>query len=214
MKIGSKKGLKKTIKLYDLILKEIEERNVGFEDIKFSLEHLLRDVQNIEREFRGKKDYTVFSKKVKDYVDQLELLDSFRRYVKINNGTAKDILEKENYANENITLEEVTELYNQSQYFIELMATTLESLKPIKNEIDIIQNEAKNVIENPNDNYRVICDLMDSTYMHSREAQIRIEQVASLISKNVKKGNMHDIIMIGSLLKADIDLLKKETNKR
>lgn len=200
MKYVNENYLKKGIKINELLYIECVERLNNFNDISNLLELVKRDVKNSKREDKSDID---FDKYVKNYKEQIEELDRFKMHTKINLSQLKETMEKGDFVKGDLTLEQLEEFENKTRYFIDQVATTLDMLKPIKRDVDKFKNEASlNIDEN------------EMMYFHCRDAQIRIEQIADLISLNSKKGNLHGIIVANSFLKSDIELLKKEKKSR
>ena len=207
MGLVSEKYLKKGSKLYEIMQKELVDRISDFEEIKDSLVYLERDLKDLEESFRNAGKLGEFSRKIKTFEEHIEMLHNLRQYIKINHINFNDALEKGKFSKKEMSIEELQELQDQSQYFINELAGTLDALKPIKKDVDSISENSKKQIGRS-------VDIMESIYRHSNDCKTRIEQNTELISKNVNKGNLHDIFMADSLMKADIELLKKEGNKR
>lgn len=203
----SEKYLKKGSKLYEIMEKELVDRISDFEDIKESLEYLERDLKDIEESSRNAGKIEDFSRKVKTFKEHIEMLNSLRQYIKINRVNFNLALEKGNFSKKDMSIDELQELQDQSQYFINELAGALDALKPIKRDVDSIKESAEKQLGRS-------MDVMESIYIHSDDCKIRIEQNSLSITKNAEKGNLHDIFMADSLMKADIELLKKEGNKR
>lgn len=203
----SEKYLKKGSKLYEIMEKELVDRISDFEDIKESLEYLERDLKDIEESSRNAGKIDDFSRKIKTFKEHIEMLNSLRQYIKINRVNFNIALEKGNFSKKDMSIDELQELQDQSQYFINELAGALDALKPIKRDVDSIRESAEKQLGRS-------MDVMESIYRHSDDCKIRIEQNSLSITKNVEKGNLHDIFMADSLMKADIELLKKEGNKR
>lgn len=207
MGLVSEKYLKKGSKLYEIMQKELVDRISDFEEIKDSLVYLERDLKDLEESFRNAGKLEEFSRKIKTFEEHIEMLHNLRQYIKINYVNFNDALEKGKFSKKEMSIEELQELQDQSQYFINELAGTLDALKPIKKDVDSISENSKKQTGRS-------LDVMESIYRHSSDCKTRIEQNTELISKNVNKGNLHDIFMADSLMKADIELLKKEGNKR
>lgn len=203
----SEKYLKKGSKLYEIMEKELVDRISDFEDIKESLEYLERDLKDIGESSRNAGKIEDFSRKVKTFKEHIEMLNSLRQYIKINRVNFNLALEKGNFSKKDMSIDELQELQDQSQYFINELAGALDALKPIKRDVDSIKESAEKQLGRS-------MDVMESIYIHSDDCKIRIEQNSLSITKNAEKGNLHDIFMADSLMKADIELLKKEGNKR
>ena len=203
----SEKYLKKGNKLYEIMEKELVDRISDFEDIKESLEYLERDLRDLEESSRNAGKVEDFSRKVKTFKEHIEMLNNLRQYIKINRINFTTALEKENFSKKNMSIEELQELQDQSQYFINELAGALDALKPIKRDVDSIRESSEKQLVRS-------MDTMESIYRHSGDSKLRIEQISATITKNAEKGNLHDIFMADSLMKADIELLKKEGNKR
>ena len=207
MKMESEKFLKKGIKLNDLLYKECVDRLSDFNDVKESLDYLSNALREIENETRGEMDFFKFHRELKSLSEHIEEVDRFRMYTKINTNELKSKLDSGEYSDEeNLSAEQLQTFQNQTQYLIDSIMGALDALKPIKNEVDSIRN-----ISNKQKAYS---QLMEDAYVRSGDAQAKIEQIASRISKCAKKGSLHDVVMADSLFKSDIDLLKKEANKR
>lgn len=206
MKYANEKYVKKGMKLNELMYKECVDRLNDFNDIKESLQNLNKDLRNLENQTQGEREFSEFNNKLKEYSQQLEELDRFRMYIKLNNNELKEIVEKRELTDEKISLEQLEEFENKTRYLIDQVATLFDTLRPLKKEVDELKKQSSVNME--------INHLMEDIYRHSSESQIRIEQLSEQITQNAKEGNMHDIIMANSLLKADIELLKKEANKR
>ena len=207
MGLVSEKYLKKGSKLYEIMQKELVDRISDFEEIKDSLVYLERDLKDLEESFRNAGKLEEFSRKIKTFEEHIEMLHNLRQYIKINHVNFNEALEKGKFSKKEMSIEELQELQDQSQYFINELAGTLDALKPIKKDVDSISENSKKQTGRS-------LDVMESIYRHSSDCKTRIEQNTELISKNVNKGNLHDIFMADSLMKADIELLKKEGNKR
>ena len=203
----SEKYLKKGSKLYEIMEKELVDRISDFEDIKESLEYLERDLRDLEESARNAGKVENFSRKLKTFKEHVEMLNSLRQYIKINRINFTTALEKESFSSKNMSIEELQELQDQSQYFINELAGTLDAMKPIKKDVDSIRESSEKQLGRN-------MDIMESIYRHSGDSKLRIEQISTVITKNAEKGNLHDIFMADSLMKADIELLKKEGNKR
>ena len=203
----SEKYLKKGSKLYEIMQKELVDRISDFEEIKDSLVYLERDLKDLEESFRNAGKLEEFSRKIKTFEEHIEMLHNLRQYIKINHANFNEALEKGKFSKKEMSIEELQELQDQSQYFINELAGTLDALKPIKKDVDSISENSKKQTGRS-------LDVMESIYRHSSDCKTRIEQNTELISKNVNRGNLHDIFMADSLMKADIELLKKEGNKR
>ena len=196
----SEKYVKKGIALNEVMYKESVDRLSDFNDINETLQYLKKALRELENEKRGGVDFFKYYQETKTFEQQIEELDRFRMYIKLNLNQLKEQLDKGDLSNENLTLEQLSDFENKTQYFIDTLAGLLDTLKPLKGEVDEFKKQSsslKNEIEK-------------DIYRHSSEAQKRIEQVSSIISNNVKKGNLHQIIMANSLLKSDIELIKKK----
>lgn len=196
----SEKYVKKGIALNEVMYKESVDRLSDFNDINETLQYLKKALRELENEKRGGVDFFKYYQETKIFEQQIEELDRFRMYIKLNLNQLKEQLDKGDLSNENLTLEQLSDFENKTQYFIDTLAGLLDTLKPLKGEVDEFKKQSsslKNEIEK-------------DIYRHSSEAQKRIEQVSSIISNNVKKGNLHQIIMANSLLKSDIELIKKK----
>ena len=201
----SEEYVKKGISLNEAMYKECVDRLSDFNDINETLQYLEKSLRRLENELRGKVDFFKYYQGVKTFEQQIEELDRFKMYVKLNLNQLKEKQNEGNLSNESLTLEQLTDFANKTQYLIDNIAGLLDTLKPLKREIDELKKSSYLSLDS---------EIQKDVYRHSSEAQKRIEQLSSTISNDVKKGNLHKIVMADSLLKADIKLLKKEANKR
>ena len=206
MKYANEKYVEKGIKLNKLMYKECVDRLDNFNDIKESLQRLNKDLYKLENETQGKREFSDFNNKLKEYSQQLEELDRFRMHIKLNINELGEISKKNELTDDELSLEQLQEFQTKTSYLINQIATLLDILRPLKKEVDTLKKETSNYVESNH--------LIEDIYRHSKESQIKIEQISESITNSFKEGNTHDIIMADSLLKADIELIKKEAKKR
>lgn len=211
MKLISKKYANKGLKIYDIMQRELVDMISDYHDIKYYIEQTKKDADSLERERVVKLDYESFDLHIKDFRVGIDNLESFRKYIKINETNLKKALENNVLEDREVTLEDLEYLYNQTQFMISRLAETMDSLRVVSLDIDDFNKKAKSVIENPRDNHEIIYKIMDSMYMHSKEAQTRIRQLSDTINLKVREGALHDIMKADAILKANIDLKKKKT---
>ena len=211
MHFVSKKYANKSLKIYDMMQTELSDIISNLEDTKYYIEHLKRDAENLERENVVKYDYETFDLRVKDFRCSIEHLESFRRYVKINSANLKNAIENNKLEDREVSLEDLQDLYNQTQFMINNVAETMDSLRMVKMDVDSLYVKSREVIERPDANYKIIYRIMESVYSHSKEAQTRIGQLSDTISLKAREGALHDIMKADAILKANIDLKKKKT---
>ena len=211
MKLISKKYANKGLKIYDIMQRELVDMISDYHDIKYYIEQTKKDADSLERERVVKLDYESFDLHIKDFRVGIDNLESFRKYIKINETNLKKALENNVLEDREVTLEDLEYLYNQTQFMISRLAETMDSLRAVSLDIDDFNKKAKSVIENPRDNHEIIYKIMDSMYMHSKEAQTRIRQLSDTINLKVREGSLHDIMKADAILKANIDLKKKKT---
>ena len=214
MHFVSKKYANKSIKIYDMMEKELADIVSELENVKYYIEHLKRETENLERENVVKYDYRVFEDRFKDFKFSIESLESFRKYIKISNTNLKKALENDSLEDREVSVEDLQLLYNQTQFMISNLATAMENLKLVREDVDSLNFKAKEVVNHPDANYKIIYKIMESVYSYSKEVQIRIEQLSDTINFKTREGDLHNIIKADSILKANIDLKNKKQEKK
>lgn len=175
------------VRLYEIMQKELLLRIRDFEEVKQSLMHLKRE--SIDSEIYTKK-----------FEEQIEMLDKYRRYIKLK-GTSTDVS-----SDTKVGAEELKNLLNVTQAVIDGFTNTLKLLAPIKNDVEKIKRRAYEGLDHG--------ESFETLYRHSRMCLNVIDDVSYKVGKNLEKGTLHDIVMANSLIKADIQLLNKTTEKR
>lgn len=211
MVIGGNKYKNNGIKLYETMQEELLNLVGQCDDVLFYIEHLANDVEELEKEKVFKYDYENFYLFVESFKVQVSLLESFRKALKNDCKVLKELGEKGKQ--KEVTVKDAEKLYNQTQYMINGVASLYECLKPLKDEVYLLNRKARSVIERPHDNYKIIYDIMGSIYRRSVEARRQIDKLGTFFT-NVQEGKMQEILLAEESLKKDIELLRIVEKKR
>jgi hypothetical protein len=134
----------------------------------------------------------------------------------VSNGLVhlRGALESGQFLGNTMTEEEGESIKKITDNYIRLVKVMLNDMKPIRDDLENINRQAKLFVDNSRMYDYRITQVMESVYKHSRDSRNQVEKIARDIMDSSKSGELHDIIMANSLVKSSSETVNKDQGRR